>query len=56
MSRKEKDPMGELELPDDVYYGVQTARAMMNFPVSGIKERAEFIHAYAVVKKAAALT
>jgi aspartate ammonia-lyase len=55
MSRKEKDYLGEIELSDDAYYGVQTARAIKNFPVSGITERPEFIRAYVVVKKAAAM-
>ncbi len=55
MTRKERDSLGEMELPDDVHYGVQTARALENFPVSGQKERPEFIRAYALVKKAAAL-
>jgi aspartate ammonia-lyase len=44
-----------MELPDDAYYGIQTARAMKNFPVSGIRERPELIHSYVLVKKAAAL-
>ena len=55
MVRKERDSLGELELPDEVYYGVQSARAISNFPVSGIKEPLEFIHAYVFLKKAAAL-
>ncbi|UCF07671.1 MAG: aspartate ammonia-lyase [Thermoplasmata archaeon] len=56
MSRIEKDYLGEIELPDEVYYGVQTARALENFQVSGITERPELIRAYILVKKAAALT
>jgi fumarate hydratase, class II len=55
MSRVEKDALGELELPDNVYYGIQTTRALANFPVSGVREPAELIHAYVLVKKAAAL-
>jgi aspartate ammonia-lyase len=55
MSRIEKDSLGELELRDEVYYGVQTARALENFPVSGITARPEFIQAYAMLKKACAL-
>ncbi len=55
MVRTERDYLGEVELPDDAYYGVQTARALKNFPVSGITERPEFIRAYVLVKKAAAL-
>jgi aspartate ammonia-lyase len=41
-------------LPDNVYYGVQTARALVNFPVSGIREHPAFIHSYVEIKKAAA--
>jgi len=55
ITRIEKDSLGEMELPDEVYYGIQTARAMENFPVSGIMERPEFIHSYVFLKKAAAL-
>ncbi|MFQ6039539.1 MAG: aspartate ammonia-lyase [Candidatus Poribacteria bacterium] len=55
MIRIEKDSLGEMELPDEVYYGIQTARAIKNFPVSGIRERPEFVQAYLLVKKAAAL-
>ncbi len=54
--RLEMDSIGKKEIPDDSYYGIQTLRAMENFPVSGIKERSELIRAYALVKKAAALT
>ncbi len=54
MPRLEKDSLGTLELPDEVYYGVHTARALSNFPVSGIRARPEFVHAYVMLKKAAA--
>ncbi|RJR42550.1 MAG: aspartate ammonia-lyase [Desulfobacteraceae bacterium] len=54
MSRIERDSLGEMELPDSVYYGVQTARALVNFPVSGMREHPAFIRAYVEVKKAAA--
>lgn len=52
--RQEKDSMGVFELPDEVYYGVQTARALENFPISGIKADPDFIRASVLVKKAAA--
>ena len=55
MTRTERDSLGEKDLPEDVYYGIQTARAMENFPVSGRRERPEFVRAYVQVKKAAAL-
>jgi aspartate ammonia-lyase len=54
MTRKEIDSLGELELPDEVYYGIQTARAVKNFTVTGIHEPPELINAYVIVKKAAA--
>jgi aspartate ammonia-lyase len=43
-----------MELPDEVYYGVQTARALENFPVSGMREHPAFIDSYLEIKKAAA--
>jgi aspartate ammonia-lyase len=52
--RREKDSMGEFELPDSAYYGVQTARALQNFPISGIKADSDFIIASVLIKKAAA--
>jgi aspartate ammonia-lyase len=54
-TRKEIDPLGERLIPKDAYYGIQTLRAVENFPVSGIKEPAEFIKAYVLIKKAAAI-
>jgi aspartate ammonia-lyase len=54
-TRVEKDPLGEKEVPESAYFGIQTLRATENFPVSGIKEPAVFIKAYVMVKKAAAL-
>jgi len=53
-SRKEIDPLGEREIPKDVYFGIQTLRATENFPVSGIRESFHFIKAYVLIKKAAA--
>ncbi len=54
--RVEKDSMGPLEVPADAYYGVQTLRAMHNFPISGSSMPETFIRALALLKKAAALT
>ncbi|ARE81324.1 aspartate ammonia-lyase [Campylobacter helveticus] len=56
-TRKEHDFIGELEISDDVYYGVQTFRALENFHMSGrsLKNYPFFIKAFAQVKKAAAL-
>ena len=53
--RKEHDFLGELEVPDDVYYGVQTLRAMENFKITGQKVDSDFVQAMAKVKKASAL-
>ncbi|HKP69891.1 MAG TPA: aspartate ammonia-lyase [Pyrinomonadaceae bacterium] len=54
--RVEKDLLGEKSIPADAYYGVQTARALENFPVSGvlINHYPGFIEAWAIVKLAAA--
>lgn len=54
--RTERDSLGERGIPDDVYYGIQTDRAIENFPVSGIKADRNFINAYVRLKKACALT
>ena len=53
--RTEHDFLGNLEVPDDVYYGVQTMRAIENFHITGQKLDPDFIVALARVKKAAAL-
>jgi aspartate ammonia-lyase len=52
--RKEHDFMGELELPDTAYYGVQTRRAVHNFAITGHKIDQDLIIALAIIKKAAA--
>jgi fumarate hydratase class II len=46
--------MGKVKIPDDVYYGVQTKRALDNFPISGLKLPRRFINAQGIVKLAAA--
>src|SRR5271167_2791353 len=55
-TRTERDLLGEKEVPSDAYYGVQTARALENFQISGIKmsHYPEFVDAFALVKLAAA--
>lgn len=55
--RKEKDALGELEVPEHVYYGIQAERARRNFAVSGhtIDELPVFIRSIAEIKKAAAV-
>lgn len=56
-TRVEHDFIGELEIADDVYYGIQTFRALQNFNITGDKLSSypSFIRAFAQVKKAAAL-
>ena len=51
--RTEKDSLGTLRIPDDVYFGVQTKRATDNFPVSGLRLPRKFIRAQGIVKLAA---
>src|ERR1700760_289172 len=55
-TRREKDPLGTLDVPADALYGVQTLRAKQNFPISGLKPLAAFVTAQVWIKKAAALT
>ena len=52
--RIEKDTLGKVRLPDDVYYGAQTGRAIDNFPISGLRLPGRFIKAQGMVKLAAA--
>jgi len=52
--RTERDPLGELQVHADAYYGVQTARAVENFPISGLRAPADLVTATILVKKAAA--
>ena len=54
-TRTEKDPLGPLEVPDEALYGVQTQRAVQNFPISGLKPHPAFVWATVLIKKAAAL-
>ena len=52
--RVERDPLGEFEVPTDAYYGVQTARAKANFPISGLTAPDSLVRATVLVKRAAA--
>ena len=54
--RIERDSMGEFEVPVDAYYGAQTMRAVVNFPISDLRFPRSFIRALANVKLAAAST
>src|SRR3982751_5201304 len=53
-TRVERDPLGEMRVPLDAYYGVQTQRAVENFPISGLTAPPELITATVLIKKAAA--
>ena len=55
-TRTEKDLLGEKQISNDAYYGVQTARALENFQVSGVPTKfyPDYVRAYAMVKLAAA--
>ena len=53
--RVERDSMGEFEVPAEAYYGASTMRAVVNFPISGLRFGRSFIEAIASVKRAAAL-
>jgi aspartate ammonia-lyase len=55
-TRTEKDPLGTVDVPSDALYGVQTRRAELNFPISGLRARPSFIDALVRIKRAAALT
>src|SRR5687768_13172633 len=52
--RIERDPLGDFAVPDDAYYGIQTARAVENFPISGLRAPADLVTATVLIKKAAA--
>jgi len=51
--RVESDSMGEMQVPADAYWGAQTQRAWLNFPVSGLRLPSSFIRALGMIKLAA---
>jgi aspartate ammonia-lyase len=53
-TRTERDPLGEWVVPADAYYGIQTARALENFPISGLRAPTLLVDATVLIKKAAA--
>ena len=53
--RKEKDSLGFVEVPAAAYYGAQTARAIENYPISGLRAHPLLIRAFGLVKQAATL-
>jgi len=54
--RKEKDSLGYVKVPADKYWGAQTQRSRENFKIGGQQMPLEVVHAFAILKKAAALT
>lgn len=54
LTRTEKDSLGTKEIPAGVYYGIQTARAVENYPISGMRAHPTFIQALGMIKQAAA--
>jgi aspartate ammonia-lyase len=54
-TRTEKDSLGRFEVPANAYYGIQTQRAIFNFPISGYHAHCELIRAAGMIKKAAAI-
>ena len=54
--RIETDSMGEIEVPEDKYYGAQTARSLVHFKIGGDRFPREIIRALGILKKAAAMT
>ena len=55
-TRIERDPLGELPVPAEALWGIQTERARQNFPISGLRPLPAFVDAVIRIKKAAALT
>jgi fumarate hydratase class II len=55
-TRIESDTMGSLEVPAEAYYGAQTARSKMNFPIGEERMPREIVRAFGILKKAAAVT
>lgn len=52
--RVERDSLGEVRVPEDALYGAQTQRAVLNFPISGLRPWRAFIWSMALIKRAAA--
>lgn len=52
-TRKENDSLGELSVPEEAYYGIQSLRASLNFPISGLKNPVSMVRAIAQIKRAA---
>ena len=54
MSRIETDSLGQVEVPDDAYWGAQTQRSLINFAIGNERMPLSVLHALALIKKAAA--
>lgn len=54
MSRIETDSLGEVNVPDDAYWGAQTQRSLINFAIGQERMPLAVLHALALIKKAAA--
>ena len=55
-TREERDSMGPMEVPQEAYYGASTQRAVLNFPISGLRIPRRMIRALGLLKWAAART
>src|SRR5216110_2683265 len=55
-TRTERDPLGEMPVPAEALWGIQTERARQNFPISNLRPLPAFVDAVILIKKAAALT
>src|SRR5882762_9530715 len=53
--RREIDSLGTREVPSSAYYGIQTQRAIDNFPISGYRAHSQLVRAIGMIKKAAAM-
>src|SRR5438552_4055840 len=52
--RTEKDSLGPKDIPAEAYFGIQTYRAVENFPISGLPPKPDYVEATVFIKKAAA--
>ena len=55
-TRREEDSLGAKRIPAGAYYGIQTFRAVENFPISGLRLQPEMVRAFGLIKSAAAMT
>lgn len=54
--RTEHDMIGQMQISEEAYYGIHTARAIENFAITGVPIHSELVHALVTIKKAAAIT